>query len=65
MTGRTVEVAVEGTMEDGRLGGMAGPFFPVRFDGSGVDRSRLVEVSCERREDDGFEGRCACASNAT
>ncbi len=65
MVGKTVAVAVEESREDGRLVGMAGQFFPVLFDDPVVDRSRLVEVRCERREDDGLVGRCACASNAT
>lgn len=65
MTGQIVEVAVEERLQDGRLVGMAGPFFPVRFEDDGVDRSRLVRVRCGRREEDGFEGGCACASNAT
>lgn len=65
MTGRIVEVAIEEASPDGRLVGMAGPFFPVRFEGAGFDRSRLVEVRCEGREEDGFRGRCACASSDT
>ncbi len=63
--GRIVRVAVETVLPDGRFTGMAGPFFPVRFAAPGADPSRLIEVCCDRRSPDGWEGDPPCAPSAT
>ena len=65
LAGRIVEVAVEASLPDGRLTGMAGLFFLVRFVAPGADPSGLLAVRCDHRSPDGWEGGLACAPNGT
>jgi len=59
-TGAVVKVAVEELRSDGVATGMAGPFFPVRFETRGGPFSRLIDVRCLTREGDGFTGEIPC-----
>ncbi len=62
--GAVVKVAVEELRSDGVATGMAGPFFPVRFETRGGPFSTLIDVACLTREGDGFTGELACGPSA-